>query len=145
MQNVFVYSLILLLLNGLIVSADNSSKSSVNNKIENNNISSNTQYGIYLYGKSNENIINNNLLAQNDNAIYIKTTNNQALNNTLIKNNTGIYFLGDASANKISGNKITYSKLYGIYGKVTSGLSNYIDENNYIWRNKKNLVAEEIR
>ena len=120
-------------------------KSSVNNQIKNNNISSNSQYGVYLYGKSNDNVISNNTLTENENAIYIKTTNNQAINNTLIKNKIGIYFQGSASSNKISGNKITYSKLYGIYAKVSSGLSNFVEENNYIWRNKKNLVAEEIR
>lgn len=120
-------------------------KSSVNNQVQNNNISLNSQYGVYLYGKSDSNVISNNTLNENDNAIYIKTTNNQAVNNTLNKNVTGIYIQGNASANKISGNKITYSKLYGIYAKVSAGLANFVEENNYIWRNKKNLVAGEIQ
>lgn len=120
-------------------------KASVDNHIENNTIADSQQYGVYLYSNSNDNSIDNNTLTNNLNAIYIKSANNQASNNSLNKNTNGIYFLGDASQNKIVGNKITYNKQYGIYAKVSAEISNYIEENNLIWRNKKDVMAQEIK
>ena len=52
--------------------------------------------------------------------------------------------MGNASENKVIGNTITYSKLYGVYAKLSANFSNYIEENNFIWRNKRDLAAEEI-
>ena len=119
-------------------------KESVNNQIADNRISLNSQYGVYLYGESDDNIISDNTLTGNVNAIYIKTANNQVINNVLNKNKTGIYFLGDAEANKLSGNKITYSQLYGIYTKANVGLTNFVEADNYVWRNRTDLAAEEL-
>lgn len=120
-------------------------KTSVDNYIENNTIVDNKQYGVYLYGNSNDNTIANNTLTNNLNAIYIKSANNQITNNNLNKNTSGIYFLGEASQNKIFGNKITYNKQYGIYAKVFAEIYNYIQENNFIWRNKKDVIVQEIK
>ena len=119
-------------------------KASVNNLIANNTIIESDQYGIYLYGESDYNLIQNNVLANNTNGIYIKSSYNQALNNTVDKNQIGIYFLKGASNNEMSGNTITYSKFYGIYAKLPPQFSNAVEETNFIWRNKKNLAAEEI-
>lgn len=119
-------------------------KSSINNQIENNSVTDSSQYGIYLYGNSNDNSVRNNILTNNINAIYIKSNNNLAFNNILSNNTNGIYFTGEAANNKVVGNKITYNKSYGIYAKVAAKVSNYIEESNYIWRNKADLRAAEV-
>lgn len=120
-------------------------KISLNNQIENNSIKDNSQYGIYLYGNSNDNSIKNNTLTNNNIALYIKSSNNQALNNTLSDNINGIYLFGEAANNKVIGNKITYNKSFGIYSKVFSTIANYIEDGNNIWRNKTDLRAEEVQ
>ncbi|PIS15668.1 hypothetical protein COT62_02455 [Candidatus Roizmanbacteria bacterium CG09_land_8_20_14_0_10_41_9] len=119
-------------------------KNSSENVIEKNEITKSSQYGIYLYGKANNNIIRNNVLTSNMNGIYIKTNNNEVVDNQIEKNKIGVYFLGKASQNKLINNKITYSDVYGIYTKIVSGFPNIVGDDNTIWRNKKDLAAEEI-
>lgn len=119
-------------------------KASKDNLIENNQITGSVQYGIYLYGNSEGNLVQNNVLTTNANAIYIKSNHNQALNNILDNNMVGIYFLGQASQNRLANNKITYSGSYGIYAKMYNGFSNLVEDNNTIWRNRKNLAATEL-
>lgn len=119
-------------------------KKSLENVMEKNEITKNSQYGIYLYGEANNNTIRNNVLTSNINGIYIKTNNNQVINNQMDKNKVGVYFLGQASQNRLINNKITYSGVYGIYAKMINGFSNIIGESNTIWRNKKDFAAEEI-
>ncbi|OGY16898.1 MAG: hypothetical protein A2784_03070 [Candidatus Chisholmbacteria bacterium RIFCSPHIGHO2_01_FULL_48_12] len=119
-------------------------KGSLDNLIANNQISGSAQYGVYLYGNSEGNLIQNNTLTNNANALYIKSNHNQALNNILDKNKVGIYFLGQASQNRLAHNKIIYSGSYGVYAKMSTGFLNFVEDNNTIWRNRKDLVAAEL-
>jgi len=119
-------------------------KKSLENIMEKNDITENSQYGMYLYGEANNNTIRNNVLTSNINGIYIKTNNNQVIDNQIEKNKVGVYFLGAASQNRLINNKITYSGVYGVYAKIINGFSNIIGEDNTILRNKKDLAAEEI-
>ena len=116
-------------------------KKSFENIIEKNEIKENNQYGIYLYGEANENIIRNNVLVFNAIAMYIKTSRNEAINNQIDQNKVGIYFLGKASNNRLDSNTITYNERYGVYAKIFSGLSNLLGENNILIKNNKNDVA----
>ena len=117
---------------------------SLNNLIEYNTISDNSQYGVYVYGKSDQNGIENNKLSDNTTAVYVKSVGNRVMGNKLNKNEAGIYLTGNANKNRIAGNTITYSKDYGIYAKIAPKLSNFIGENNFIWRNKKDVFAYEV-
>lgn len=117
---------------------------SLNNLIEYNTISDNSQYGVYVYGKSDENAIENNTLSDNPTAVYVKSAGNRVMGNKLNKNEAGIYLTGNASKNRIAGNTITYSKDYGVYAKIAPQLSNFVGENNFIWRNKKDVFAYEV-
>lgn len=118
-------------------------KTSVSNLIEGNTIRQNSMYGIYLYGKSGNNIIRNNVLTDNLVAVYLKSNKNNVLNNSLNKNKIGIYFFEGATQNGLAGNTITYSKSYGVYAKVPEKLTNYVEKNNLIWRNRKDVIAAE--
>ncbi|OGK22162.1 hypothetical protein A2866_06825 [Candidatus Roizmanbacteria bacterium RIFCSPHIGHO2_01_FULL_39_8] len=116
-------------------------KKSLDNAVVKNDISQNSQYGIYLYGQADENIIRDNVLVSNAVGMYIKTSRNEVSNNQLDKNKVGLYFLGKAGNNSIDSNKITYSGTYGIYAKIFSGFSNFLGENNLLDKNNKNDVA----
>lgn len=117
---------------------------SLNNLIEYNTISDNSQYGVYVYGKSDDNAIENNTLSDNPTAVYIKSAGNRVMGNKLNKNEAGIYLTGNANKNRIERNTITYSKNYGVYAKIAPQLSNFVGENNFIWRNKKDVFAYEV-
>lgn len=120
-------------------------KGSKDNLMTNNQITGSVQYGVYLYGNSEGNLIQNNTLTNNANAIYIKSNYNQALNNILDKNKVGVYFLGQASQNRLANNKITYSGSYGVYAKMSNNFLNFVEDSNTIWRNRKDLVAAELQ
>jgi hyaluronan synthase len=120
-------------------------KVSTENSFDKNQISNSKQYGIYLYDKADKNEISNNEFSNNPTAIYVKTNNNHASGNILNKNEIGVYLLGKAQNNTLASNRITYSGSYGVYAKIVGNLQNFVDQNNYIWRNNdKNLSAEII-
>ena len=116
-------------------------KKSLDNAVVKNDISQNSQYGIYLYGQADENVIRDNVLVSNAVGVYIKTSRNEVTNNQLDKNKVGVYFLGKAGNNSIDSNKITYSGTYGIYAKIFNGFSNFMGENNLLDKNNKNDIA----
>lgn len=113
---------------------------SIHNLVEKNNISGNSQYGIYTYEKSDENIFRNNTLHDNLVGLYIKTNGNEITKNDIQHNKTGIYLLSNVTNNKIFNNKIFYSLEYGIYAKIDENVSNPTNGNN-LYRNRRNIVA----
>ena len=119
-------------------------KKSLENLIENNEINQNSQYGIYLYGQANENVIRDNILTANTVGIYIKTNRNLVSNNRLLQNGDGVYLLGKASNNSLDSNTITYSERYGVYGKIFAGFSNFLSEKNLLDKNYKSDVAAYV-
>ncbi|OGK10813.1 hypothetical protein A2767_05865 [Candidatus Roizmanbacteria bacterium RIFCSPHIGHO2_01_FULL_35_10] len=117
-------------------------KKSVNNLIEKNEINENRQYGVYLYGEANENVIRGNIMAFNNVGLYIKTNGNEASDNQIDQNQVGIYILGKANKNVLDSNKITYSDSIGVYAKVFNGFPNFFSANNVLEKNaKKDLAA----
>lgn len=113
---------------------------SIHNLVEKNNISGNTQYGVYTYDKSDENIFRSNKLHNNYVAFYIKTNGNEISKNDVQYNRTGIYLLSKITNNKIFNNKIFYSLEYGIYAKIDENMVNPTNGNN-LYRNRRNIVA----
>jgi len=125
---------------------------SLNNVINNNNMTNSSQYGIYGYNSSqnnittnlvnnnsngirltlgNQNIIKNNALINNSNGIIIdQSINNLINNNTLSNNNYNIQIL-TASTNTITNNTVQNSQ-NGIY--LRDSQNNYI-KNNLIQNN----------
>ena len=116
-------------------------KKSVNNLIEKNEINENRQYGVYLYGEANENVIRGNIMAFNNVGLYIKTNGNEASDNQIDQNQVGIYILGKANKNVLDSNKITYSDSIGVYAKVFNGLPNFFSDNNVLEKNAKKDIA----
>lgn len=116
-------------------------KKSMNNLIEKNEINENTQFGIYLYDDANENVISNNVLAFNNFGLYIKSSRNEANNNQIDQNRVGVYLLGKANGNSFNSNKISYSEVYGVYGKVSEGLGNLFAADNILSKNNKKDIA----
>lgn len=121
--------------------ADNKSSENI---FENNTITSNSQYGVYLYGYANSNIIRDNTLTDNTNAIYIKSSQNQIINNVVNNNKVGVYFVDNAYNNNFQGNQIKFNKLYGVYLKIQGDVSNFIGQGNNMFRNKRDVVASEF-
>lgn len=116
-------------------------KKSIGNVIEKNEINENKQYGVYLYGEANENVIRDNVLAFNTVGLYIKTSRNEASNNQIDQNKVGIYLLGKSKDNVLDSNKITYNESYGVYAKISHGISNLFSDNNVLEKNTKKDVA----
>jgi parallel beta-helix repeat protein len=100
--------------------------------ISNNNITSNLNYGLYIYFSSNISIINNNV-TNNKHGIYLESgINNSIIGNTLIQNVDNGVFLSSSSKNKVAynfvnNNNITTSN-YGI--RLFSSSYNNISFNN---------------
>lgn len=113
---------------------------SVDNLLTNNSLKNNTQYGFYLYDKADSNMIESNVILANMTAIYVKTSNNVIQKNTMEKNKGGVYLLANASNNVVTQNDIKYSKNYGIYTKIISGLTNLLGDNT-LYRNRKDIIA----
>jgi len=119
-------------------------KKSDQNAIINNIIKDNKQYAIYFYDQADRNQIEKNIIKNNSIAIYIKTNNNKILNNDIENNQIGVYFYENAFQNEIFNNKIIYNKIYGVYSKMINGFANFVDEKNFIIKNKKNIFTDEI-
>ena len=75
--------------------------------------------------------------------MYIKSYQNQAANNVMTNNSIGVYFLGNANANSLQDNQITYNWLYGVYVKNPSDATNFLN-NNTVYRNKKDVFIMEL-
>ncbi|MBI2021778.1 right-handed parallel beta-helix repeat-containing protein [Candidatus Daviesbacteria bacterium] len=99
------------------------------NQISENDFTRNKQYGVYLYGQADSNIISNNSFDQNKIAVYIKTDSNQINDNNITHNNVGVYFIDDASDNKVANNTIKQNQNYGIYSKTFKGTKNLLGKN----------------
>lgn len=110
------------------------------NTIQNNNISGSILYGIYFYDKANNNLVNNNTFDGNKVGIYIKSDVNEITKNILNNNGVGIYFQDKALNNKLAQNQIKQSKIYGIYTKVKSQVSNILGINE-LYRNRKDVMG----
>jgi parallel beta-helix repeat protein len=101
---------------------------STNNMINDNIMSSNNQYGIYLYQSANNDIINNSILNK-QHGIYIYESNgNNILGNNASTNDVAIY-LEISNGNNIMRNNASYND-DGIYLKESIG--NNISDNNAI-------------
>ncbi|MBI2012142.1 right-handed parallel beta-helix repeat-containing protein [Candidatus Daviesbacteria bacterium] len=104
-------------------------ENSSENLLTNNEISKNSQYGVYLYGEANNNFISKNSLSNNNSGIYIKSKMNKILGNTIDLNQIGLYLLESASNNEIADNKIVNNKKQEIYEKLDKGSVNILGEN----------------
>lgn len=115
---------------------------SAGNFVADNRIRDNKKNGIYLYDGAGSNIIQNNSLSHNRNALYVKTNANSIRSNKLEKNTVGIFLLGGAADNKLSDNRIAYNFSYGIYVKNPVDRRNFLGSN-YIHRNVQDIVTKE--
>lgn len=111
------------------------------NLLQGNTITGTKQYGIYLYNQATDNIIRENKLVNNTNAIYIKSPDNLIENNMIQQNQIGIYLTGEAQGNRIWANQVNYSSKYGIYAKTLSPQPNFLKDNQ-LKRNRKNVFAK---
>lgn len=69
---------------------------SVDNTILNNNIYNNSEHGVYLFERADENIIDGNTITGNaQNGVYIKTGANIVIRNTINTNGNGVSIRGD--------------------------------------------------
>ncbi|MEW5761401.1 MAG: right-handed parallel beta-helix repeat-containing protein, partial [Candidatus Thermoplasmatota archaeon] len=110
---------------------------------------SNTQYGIYVYPSSNNNIITSNQIYNNDYGIHIYSSlNNNITSNRIYNNNYGIHIYS-SSNNNIASNQIYSNTQYGIYISNSSNsniiTSNQVYNNNYgihIYSSSKNILRE---
>lgn len=119
-------------------------KKSIENIIEKNIITDNSQYGVYLYKEANGNVIKDNTFTKNTNAVYVRSNKNEVVNNVIKDNQVGIYFLGKASNNRIEGNEVENSRLYGVYSKIREGFTNFLASNNIIKKNKKDVYVLNV-
>ena len=110
------------------------------NTVQNNNISGSGLYGIYFYDKANSNLVNNNTFDGNKVGVYVKSDQNEISKNILTNNGVGIYFQDTALNNKLAQNQIKQSKIYGIYTKVKSQVSNILGINE-LYRNRKDVMG----
>ncbi len=107
--------------------------SSNNNNVINNTANSNKNRGIYVYD-SNNTLIQDNDISKNDHyGIYIsKASNNSIINNTINDNEGRGIYLSSALYNLIYANKIT-KNTYGIYvylsARNTTIVENYVCNN----------------
>lgn len=121
-----------------------------NNKILNNTIKSNNNFGIVLYESFN-NIINDNLLVNNSKAIFLNrwSNNNTIEKNNLTENNVGISL--DFSFNNYIIDNFILNNSYGVYltnSDVNNITNNYIEFNNesgiYISNSNNNTISPNI-
>lgn len=111
-----------------------------NNNVQKNEITGSVLYGIYFYDKANNNNVNSNIFGENKVGIYIKSDLNEINKNLLSNNDIGIYLQGRALNNKLMQNNIKQSKLYGIYTKVSTQVSNILGINE-LYRNRKDIMG----
>jgi len=92
------------------------SKRCMYNTIRNNISYNNKLHGIMLDEKSDLNIVENNTLTDNTSGIaLLHSSNNMIRNNTIKNNRHGVRANVNSNNNTVQNNKITGSKLYGIY------------------------------
>ena len=92
------------------------SKRCMYNTIRNNYSYNNKLHGIMLHEKSDNNIIENNIFEGNMNGIALWRASNNIVRNNIIRNNKhGIRVTVESRENIIEYNRITGSRLYGIY------------------------------
>ncbi|MCX8174429.1 MAG: right-handed parallel beta-helix repeat-containing protein [Thermoplasmata archaeon] len=92
-------------------------KNVTNGSIDTNKCN-NSRYGIYLYGGSGNNTVNNNNASSNsDRGIYLWSANNNTISNNNVSNNSnyGIY-LYYSSYNNLSGNNASFGTQSGSRG-----------------------------
>jgi len=114
--------------------------SSTNNYVRDNTFAKSAKYGVFLYDKSDKNIIKNNEITQSPRALYIKTSSNEIANNKVKNNRAGFFITGAAINNKLIDNLIEKNSSYGIYSKEVYGGVNYLN-NNTIVKNKRNTYS----
>jgi parallel beta-helix repeat protein len=103
-------------------------ENSSNNQIDENTIELHGAfYGIMIVGNNND--ITNNVIQNNNHGIFLLADNYTTIQNNILKENTrdGIR-LQNSTGNKITKNRITYNKRYGVY-------INYFSINNEIYDN----------
>jgi parallel beta-helix repeat protein len=109
-------------------------QSSSNNTVSGNNITANSEYGIYLCSSSNNSISGNNI-ANSEYGIYLccYPSNNTVYGNNITANNRGIVLGSSSNYNSISGNNITANSEYGIY--LYSSSNNKLFHNSFVNNN----------
>lgn len=112
-----------------------------NNTIQHNTIIKSQLYGLYLYDNADANSIKNNIINNNSVGVYVKSDANLIQNNQLNSNAVGIYFQDSAKNNLASGNAIKDSKIYGIYTKVLTNISNILGTNQ-LFQNRKDVTGQ---
>lgn len=118
---------------------------SENNYIQKNTITGSELYGIYFYDRANNNFVTDNTFENNDVGVYVKSDLNNISKNLLKNNAVGVYFQDQAMGNILSDNQIKHSGIYGIYTKVSDGISNVLGTNE-LYRNRKDVAGiEEIQ
>ncbi|MBI3984739.1 MAG: right-handed parallel beta-helix repeat-containing protein [Candidatus Levybacteria bacterium] len=114
--------------------------SSNKNTVVENNISGSVLYGIYFYDKANNNLITNNTFDRNKVGVYVKSDLNEISKNLLTNNGIGIYFQDSALGNKLAQNQIRESRVYAIYTKVKTDVSNILGINQ-LYKNRKDVMG----
>jgi parallel beta-helix repeat protein len=104
-----------------------------NSTISGNNITENSEYGIYLEYSSNYNSISgNNITENNYSGIFLHSSSSNSISGNNITNNFHGVLLGYSSSNSISGNNIT-NNFHGVllgYSSSNSISGNSITANN---------------
>ena len=116
----------------------------MNNSIEKNNISNNSEYGVALAYSSNNNMVNENIINNNMDVgiICFNAYNNTATRNIISDNQEyGIYAEYLSNNNTFSENSITNNR-NGTYFHNSS--DNIINYNNFI-KNKRNANFKDCR
>lgn len=108
---------------------------SANNIIHDNQIQSNTQYGIYLYEGAHSNWVGPNRIAENETAIYLRSADNRIFQNEITGSKRGLFLAEEASGNQVAQNIITTNDL-GIYLKT---MPDDLVVNNTFSRNQINI------
>lgn len=110
------------------------------NTIQNNVITGSVLYGLYFYDEANTNFVASNIFERNKVGVYVKSDLNEISKNILTENSVGVYFQDTALGNKLAQNKIKQSRIYGIYTKVKTEVSNILGINE-LYRNRKDVMG----
>jgi parallel beta-helix repeat protein len=101
---------------------------SSSNLIARNRINGQRQYGLYLYGAADGNALEENELMHNDAALYLKSSGNALKRNVVQASGIGVYLVGEARGNVLSGNVVGSSFRYDVYTKTEAGAANFLVE-----------------
>lgn len=127
-----------------------------NNRLVDNHIMNNTDYGIHLY-LSHENNISNNIINNNRWGVLLTTSFlNQIYANDISSNKIhGLWLSRSSNYNNIYKNSISYNKEYGVYLNLHTSnntiLNNIISSNNnvgitigFYWPCNGNIVSDNL-